>query len=521
MKTFLFPLAVVSTVAVLGIATLGIISALGQKRQASTSVPSLPAYGVDIQQTSVSGMSSGGAMAVQMHVAHSAIMRGVGVIAGVAYDCADSSLQFVGWRLERGIEMCMPGLVDAALSIARTAAAAGIAGAIDDPANLARQKVWLFSGYNDGTVRRAAMNALAAYYEHYVDAGNIFYKTNSRAPHALVTDGYGGQCLGVNPDHINNCNYDSAGRLLEHIYGHLTQPGSDGSTGSLLAFDQSEFVNGDPHAVGLADTGYVYVPTACSNEPCRVHVVFHGCKQYAGKVGDAVYRHGGYNKWAAANKLVVLYPQTTDAPFNPNGCWDWWGLSDLLALNHNYAQKTGYQISAVKSMLDRLAQGFVPRPSSDTFGTPQDFRSADSTSSSVALSWRPNSAAAGFNIYRSLNSAGPFTKITSQPLSGASFADRSVQPNSAYYYQSRAVDQFGQESPPTSAMPGTTAPEPPACDPYFSNNVIHVMKLRAFADVLDDTWAAGSVEWMGRYDVNESSQLIKERPAYYRVGYCP
>ena len=31
-------------------------------------------------------------MAVQMHVAHSSIMRGVGVIAGVAYDCADSRL---------------------------------------------------------------------------------------------------------------------------------------------------------------------------------------------------------------------------------------------------------------------------------------------------------------------------------------------------------------------------------------------------------------------------------------------
>ena len=29
-------------------------------------------------------------MAVQMHVAHSSIIGGVGVIAGVAYDCANS-----------------------------------------------------------------------------------------------------------------------------------------------------------------------------------------------------------------------------------------------------------------------------------------------------------------------------------------------------------------------------------------------------------------------------------------------
>src|SRR5215831_8221550 len=45
--------------------------------------PPLGAYGIDIQQTSVSGVSSGAAMAVQMHIAHSSIMRGVGVIAGL------------------------------------------------------------------------------------------------------------------------------------------------------------------------------------------------------------------------------------------------------------------------------------------------------------------------------------------------------------------------------------------------------------------------------------------------------
>ena len=35
-------------------------------------------------------------MAVQMHVAHSSIMRGVGVIAGVAYGCTDPRLPLAG-----------------------------------------------------------------------------------------------------------------------------------------------------------------------------------------------------------------------------------------------------------------------------------------------------------------------------------------------------------------------------------------------------------------------------------------
>ena len=87
-------------------------------------MPTLAAYGVDLQQTSVSGVSSGAAMAVQIHVAHSSIMRGVGVIAGVAYDCADSRLP-VAMRVERGLN-CADGSAPyggsdgASFSIART-----------------------------------------------------------------------------------------------------------------------------------------------------------------------------------------------------------------------------------------------------------------------------------------------------------------------------------------------------------------------------------------------------------------
>ena len=246
--------------------------------------PSLAAYGVDLQQTSVSGVSSGAAMAVQMHVAHSSIMVGVGVTAGVAYDCADSR-QPVPLRITRGLD-CIDGSTPyggsdgAAFSVARTTDAANVPGAIDDPAvNLPRQKVWLFSGYNDGEVRRAAMDAVALYYANYIPSTNIFYKTNNKAPHALVTNNYGGPCLALNPDFINNCDYDAAGRLLEHIYGRLNSPVSGIQSGQILEFDQSEFVSGqDPAAVGLADTGYLYVPTACLTQACRVHVVFHGCQ---------------------------------------------------------------------------------------------------------------------------------------------------------------------------------------------------------------------------------------------------
>jgi hypothetical protein len=482
------------------------------------SAPPLGAYGIDIQQTSVSGVSAGAAMAVQMHVAHSSIMRGVGVIAGVPYDCADSALPSAMQRMLRGLDLCLTGTGDANanFSIGRTSVAAGIPGAIDDPAlNLPRQKVWLFSGYNDGAVLRPAMDAVAAYYEHYIDASNIFYKTNNRAPHALITNDYGGQCLSIDHDFINNCNYDMTGLLLQHIYGSLNPPTSSGLSGSILAFDQGEFVvGGNPRSVGLADTGYVYVPVACNtqNSACRVHVFFHGCLQYAGRVGDAVYKHGGYNKWADVNKFVVL---------NPEGCWDWWGLSDPRPRSADYPRKTGYQISAIKAMLDRLAQTFVPGGSSDTFGTPQQFSAPDSTSTSVELIWQANNAAAGFNIYRSTSGAGPYAKINSQPVTGASFVDRGLPPTTTHYYEARAIDrQSGLESAQTGEVPGLTAPTPPTCDPYFSNNVVHVNKFRAYT-ILGDTWALGSNDQMGLFTVFNLSQLTKDAPFSYRVGYCP
>ena len=44
--------------------------------------PALPALNIAIEDTSVSGISSGGFMSVQMQVAHSAIIRGAGIVAG-------------------------------------------------------------------------------------------------------------------------------------------------------------------------------------------------------------------------------------------------------------------------------------------------------------------------------------------------------------------------------------------------------------------------------------------------------
>src|SRR5262249_38310820 len=101
---------------------------------------------------------------------------------------------------------------------------------------------------------------------------------------------------------------------------------------------------------GLADTGYAYVAPECRDAArCRVHVVFHGCKQ----AGEGFVRDSGYAEWADGNRLIVLFPQikASSDGFNPLGCWDWWGYTGSA-----YLTREGAQIAAVKRMLDRLAQ---------------------------------------------------------------------------------------------------------------------------------------------------------------------
>ena len=45
--------------------------------------------------------------------------------------------------------------------------------------------------------------------------------------------------------------------------------------------------------------------------PCCLHIALHGCGMYAGfpAMNSSFIQHAGYNQWADANDLVILYPQ--------------------------------------------------------------------------------------------------------------------------------------------------------------------------------------------------------------------
>lgn len=330
---------------------------LAGMQQPGAAAERLPGLNADLSQTSVSGVSSGGYMAVQFHVAHSASVIGAGVLAAGPYYCAQGSAWLARFN-------CMaPGTFTPLPAIALLGTdtdALARAGLIDPTSNLRRSRVWLFTGRRDTTVHATVVEALKRYYELYVPASAIAWVDNVTAGHGMISVDHGISCASTASPYINDCHFDAAGQLLQHIYGPLKAPVTSQS-GRLIAFDQNEFASGDAYSISLAATGYAYVPSACDTARCRVHVAFHGCLQNVAAVGMAFVRDAGYNRWAESNALIVLYPQTVArngvgarrASFvvNPDGCWDWWGYTGATYHTHD-----GAQIRAVKAMLERLSE---------------------------------------------------------------------------------------------------------------------------------------------------------------------
>lgn len=322
--------------------------------------PPLPDLKADPNSATVSGISSGGYQAVQAHVAYSGVFQGAAVFAGGPYYCAEGSLSNATGR-------CMSASTAIPVSkLADTTRRWSSAGGIDPVSNLQNDKVYLFQGTNDTTVKPPVGAALNQYYQTFVGAANVTFVNNVPAEHAWITwekDPPVNKCGVKASPYINNCDSDPEKTFLELFYGPLAAKSAT-PAGRVAPFDQNEFFDdGSAESHSMAQTGYVFIPPACdaAGANCRVHLALHGCQQYYGKVGDDFIKNAGLNEWADTNKIVVLYPQTKDdsAKGNPNGCWDWWGYDDKL----NYAKKSAPQLLALKRMVDRVTgQGPLPPP---------------------------------------------------------------------------------------------------------------------------------------------------------------
>lgn len=429
----------------------------------ATAAPTLKQVGaginIDPTQISVSGISSGGFMAHQFHVAHSENIMGVGIVAGGPYYCAGGSIldavtkcsQFV--MLECTKLKLDPGscsktdLAPKDASAAEAVAQASFgeaqkqeaAGTISKLTGLKGDKVYLFSAEYDAIVPHGVMDAVFHFYadpnKAGIEADNVGYNRTFPARHTMVVDGFNEPAAGAVGDcplppapspplakntFIDDCesvakrqqvkdgcvcsspsageaargticppadkqtackdlrDVDLAGAILKRIYGEQALKGGRVKvTGEVKAFDQvqvfgmfSRSPSTETQNASMAKMGYVFIPETCRDgRKCKLHVAFHGCLQGGEATDHRSGQHNsnlfakfaGYNEWAQANDIIVLYPQVRvwngtlqNPPINPQGCWDWWGQ---FYTRDNYHTQGGKQIKAVAQMINILAGG--------------------------------------------------------------------------------------------------------------------------------------------------------------------
>lgn len=300
---------------------------------------SAPTFDIDASRITVSGVSSGAYMAGQLHVAHSAIVNGAGLIAGGPYWCASGKMQ-------KGLGPCMNG-GDMGLDELRAfAAEQAAANMIDTLENLNDDTVWLFLGTLDTIISKDVPAAARSFYTSYLPAENVTLVSDIEAPHGMPTLDVGADCATVTTPFLNACGYDAAGELLLALNGPLGARAT--AVGEILSIRQPGAAEAE-----MLESALLYVPSSCAGgETCGVHVALHGCQQSSEFVGDAFAAGAGYNEWAESNNLLVLYPQVASskiAPLNPLGCWDWWGYT-----GEDYATKSGAQVATIIATLNSL-----------------------------------------------------------------------------------------------------------------------------------------------------------------------
>ena len=227
---------------------------------------------------------------------------------------------------------------------------------IDSLANMGRQRVFLLSGSEDTTVVPKVVDALARFYEAFVPAPQIDRVRRDGLAHTFPTTAFshGNACAVSQAPFVSDCNYDGAKQVLSQLYGPLQAASNASATRPVIEFDQKPFFPAGT-SPGMADHGYLYVPASCSGSApgCGLHLALHGCGQTIADIGKTFVEDAGYNRWADANRLIVLYPQIkkTDGLFsdNPQGCWDWWGYTGA-----GWVDQRGIQLRAIVAMVNRL-----------------------------------------------------------------------------------------------------------------------------------------------------------------------
>jgi len=301
----------------------------------------LKSYNIDQSAITISGVSSGAFMANQMSVAYSQTFSGSASVAGGIYWCAQG-------KSDKAQGECMnsTGNIHPEVQIAEAQRLAST-GEIDPLANLSRQRLYVFASAKDSVIKPPASDKLLEFEKKFIPENQIKYQTSLQSAHGFPTLNYGASCTFGFLPWLLKCNFDTAGEILDTMYGNLHERGAMNEK-NLFLFNQGEF---GPVSTPLFATAWIYVPTSCQNgDRCKLHIALHGCQMNPDFIQDQFVKNAGYNEWAESNNIIVLYPQSAKlGQNNPYACWDWFGFT-----GPNYVTKSGAQMKILKAMIDRV-----------------------------------------------------------------------------------------------------------------------------------------------------------------------
>ncbi|MDX9730972.1 MAG: PHB depolymerase [Bdellovibrionales bacterium] len=302
----------------------------------------LPRLTIDPNRITVSGVSSGAFMAVQLHVAHSNIIKGAASVAGGIWECAKGNLK-------RSQNVCMGNpksiQTEEYLDLAKERERRGD---IDPLKNLETARIAIFASPGDTVTRAEAADKLEDFYRHFIKRGTITRLTNPTAAHGFPTLAFGNECSKAGVPWMLNCSDDVAGKILRAIDPRIPSARTQQNASSILYFDQHELLGTSANMYSWAAA---YIPQTCMNSRrgCGLHIALHGCQMNPDFIQSQFIENSGFNEWAEANHLVILYPQAAKSLSNPYGCWDWFGLT-----GSKYTSKSGPQIVALRELMTSI-----------------------------------------------------------------------------------------------------------------------------------------------------------------------
>lgn len=207
-----------------------------------------------------------------------------------------------------------------------------------------------------------------------------------------------------------------------------------------------------PTATGWTG-GSVKISSTASNPTLEVEVGGSGVASDSVTANPATVSFGSVAMGAAANQTVVLTNnrtwheiitgiQITGGGFTVSGAT----FPLTLGAGQSVTLSVGFQPPATGLTGGSL---FVVGP---TFTIPLKATGTAATQYSVNLLWNSSSDATGYNVYRSMSTSGPYSKINSALDASTAYTDSTVASGNTYYYAATSVNSQGQESSRSSPV---------------------------------------------------------------------